>query len=289
MSEKINVITFTDPMMGLSYESEPVFRKLETHFDDNIEFQYLMNVLVRDVFELVDSSDLFISKELAVKNYNAKLAKIYESEESISDMPINMKDFRLFSTENTTSLPLNLAYKAVQIIDSRKADEFLYKLRYATIVDCRPTTRTDEILKVVREIKIDEKEFLNQFTGKKAAESLEKDLKFAYRLGIRTLPAYLIMYGEEGALYQRLLNYDDFVRIIDHLSNNKIKPRTVEKNLDSLRKFLRNHSLISSIEIREAFDFNNLDEVMKFIMPMVETNEIKIVDVGRGWFVKVNI
>ena len=29
MDEKITLITFTDPMMGLSYECEPIFRKLD--------------------------------------------------------------------------------------------------------------------------------------------------------------------------------------------------------------------------------------------------------------------
>ena len=32
MKEKVILTTFTDPMMGLSYECEPIFRKLETHF-----------------------------------------------------------------------------------------------------------------------------------------------------------------------------------------------------------------------------------------------------------------
>ena len=97
MSNKVNIITFTDPMMGLSYECEPIFRKLETHFEEKIEFKYLMSVLVKNVYDLVNPADLSVSKELALKNYNARLAKIYENEESISGMPINMRGFQLFS------------------------------------------------------------------------------------------------------------------------------------------------------------------------------------------------
>ena len=77
MDEKITLITFTDPMMGLSYECEPIFRKLETHFAGKIDFRYIMSGLVRDVYELVDPDDLKISKELAIKNYNERLAEIY--------------------------------------------------------------------------------------------------------------------------------------------------------------------------------------------------------------------
>ena len=32
--DKIVIVTFTDPMMGLSYECKSIFRKLETNFAD---------------------------------------------------------------------------------------------------------------------------------------------------------------------------------------------------------------------------------------------------------------
>ena len=57
-AEKIKLLTFTDPMMGLSYECEPIFRKLETHFPGEIEFRYVMSGLVRNVYDFVDPVDL---------------------------------------------------------------------------------------------------------------------------------------------------------------------------------------------------------------------------------------
>lgn len=148
MDDKITLITFTDPMMGLSYECEPIFRKLETHFADKISFHYVMSGLVRDVYELVDPDDLKISKELAIKNYNEKLAEIYRMEENLGGLPINMDGFELFSVNETSSDPLNIAYKAAQISNPDKTNIFLYNLRFATVVDCRPIAKLQEILKV---------------------------------------------------------------------------------------------------------------------------------------------
>lgn len=288
MSNKVTILTFTDPMMGLSYECEPIFRKLETHFAGNIEFKYLMGVLVKDVYDLVNSADLSVSKEIALKNYNAKLAKIYESEEDITGMPINMSNFQLFSVEHTSSLSLNLAYKAAQLANESKADLFLYNLRYATIVDCRPTTHTEEILRVVRSTGIDEEKFLEHFNSDTSKSALNLDLQFAYRIGIRTLPAYLIEYNGEGALFQELLGYEAFVNIIEKLTKGAIKPKVIDKSLKNLRELIIKHPLISPIEIREAFDFNNLDEVGNFIAPLIESEEIKIIYVNRGCFFKLN-
>lgn len=45
----LKITTFTDPMMGLSYESEPFLRQLETHFSQQICFVYAMGGLVENV------------------------------------------------------------------------------------------------------------------------------------------------------------------------------------------------------------------------------------------------
>ena len=46
--EQIILTTFTDPIMGLSYEQEPVYEKLAEHYGDHLIFKYVMAGLVRD-------------------------------------------------------------------------------------------------------------------------------------------------------------------------------------------------------------------------------------------------
>ena len=90
MEKNVTITTFTDPMMGLSYECEPIFRKLETHFGSSASFQNRMGVLVQDVRDFMIPSDEGGTLEETMQNYNARLARIYESEESIGGMPIHM-------------------------------------------------------------------------------------------------------------------------------------------------------------------------------------------------------
>ena len=144
--EKIIFFSFTDPMMGLSYESEPVFRKLETHFAGHIEFRYIMSGLVRNVTDFMTPEERSLPVKKGIEKYNRRLAGIYESEEAISGMPIDMRGFHLFDARHRSSVPLNVAYKAAQLACPDKADLFLYNLRYATIVDGKQTTLREEIL-----------------------------------------------------------------------------------------------------------------------------------------------
>ena len=282
MNEKISLVTFTDPMMGLSYECEPIFRKLETHFAGKIDFHFVMSLLIRDVYEFVDPDDLKFGKEVAIKNYNARLAEIYRTEENLGGLPINMDGFELFSVNETSSRPLNLAYKAAQIVDAEKADRLLYNLRYATIVECRPTTRLQEILKVVVKSGLDVKKFLAAYNDGRAEKNLQADLQICRRLGIHSLPSYLIQYKSQGALAQSLLDYKRFAKIFSDLSDGELKAGPPQKNIETLRALIEKHPLISSIELREAFGFDDAIQVRNFIAPLVSSGEIKIIDTGRG-------
>ena len=104
--EKIILTTFTDPMMGLSYEQEPVYEKLTARYGDQLVFRYVMSGLVRDVSDFMLPEELALSAEEGILIYNKRLAGIYESEESIGGLPIHMDGFHLFDAEHRSSYPL---------------------------------------------------------------------------------------------------------------------------------------------------------------------------------------
>ena len=287
-AEQVMITTFTDSMMGLSYECEPIFRKLETHYGHLIEFQYVMSGLVKDVYRLVHALDLKKGKEYAIAEYNKRLAKIYEEEESISGMPVNMTDFHLFSPEHTSSIPLNLAYEAVKLTDMEKADPFLYNLRFATIVECRPTTHLDEIRKVVRNTGIREEMFMEHYQDGSAEKCLKADIEKCLAYGIFSLPSYLIQYKEKAVLVQELIGYDSFVSLIDEISEGRIRPIKPILSSESLWEFFQKHPLISPIEIREAFDLESMNEVDMVIKPFLEKEQIWKEKVYHGSFYRIS-
>ena len=207
--EKIILTTFTDPMMGLSYESEPIMDRLKKEYGDIIEFRNVMGLLVRDVSDFMTPEEQAMKPEEGISLYCKRLARIYKSEESIGGLPINMDSFCLFDKEHRSSKPLNLAYKAVQLADPEKADTFLITLRHATVIDCLPTTHFDIIMRIVRQTGIDEESFIRHYQDGSAESALNEDLACAGCLGIHSLPAYLMQYEDKTILMQSF-EYQDF-------------------------------------------------------------------------------
>lgn len=285
-THKIRFTIFTDPMMGLSYESEPVMRKLETHFAGHIQFFNKMALLVKDVYDFVNPADLSQGNAYAIKQYNKRLAQIYLQEERISQMPINMEGFNLFSPKHTSSLPLNLAYKTALQLNAQQADLFLYNLRYATIVECRPTTHLEEIMRVVKKSGLSSEGFLRQYHLPQTRQALEEDLQLCTQLGIYSLPAYLISYQGNSILLQGVQDCEHLVWAINRVSRAQITPTTPQANLGNLRTLLQQHPLISPIEIREAFSLPDMASVRTFIAPLLQSQEVEIISVPKGYFLK---
>ena len=216
MDGKITMTVFTDPMMGLSYESEPIIERLQRKYGAELCVCYVMSVLVRDVSDFMTQEELSMEPEAGIRRYCGRLAKIYKSEESIGGLPINMEGFRLFDAEHRSSKPLCLAYKAAQIAAPDRADAFLTALRHATVPDCRPTTHFDEIINVVRRVGIDESAFTKCYNGE-AESALAADLALTRRLGIYSLPSYLIRCGGKALILQSF-DHRDFESAIERLS-----------------------------------------------------------------------
>lgn len=283
----LTITIFTDPIMGLSYESEPFLRKLETHFPNQITIKNVMSGLVRNVYDFVDKNDLAVSQEYAIARYLPRLAAIYNAEQDISGMPVCMENLQLFSTERTSSIPLNLAYKAVERIEPNKADEFLYRLRFATIVEVRPTTDTDELVQVAEQVGIEKTLFLNEFLSDRNQQDLQNDFAYRAKMGVRGLPAYLFEYQGKQVLANGVLNDDDFFGIIGQITQGELQPAIPILNTQNVWALIQNRRLISPIEIQYAFDLADISKLEPLLQNLQSNQKIRRQIIAGGEFIFV--
>lgn len=203
--------------MGLSYEQEPVYEQLADHFGDRLVFRYVMSGLVRDVSDFMLPEERALPAEEGIRLYNRRLARIYKGEEGIGGLPVNMDGFHLFNADHRSSYPLCIAYKAAEICCPEKAFSFLLKLRRATIVETRKTTKTDELISIAGEAGLDKAQFRRAFEDGRATAAFQKDLELTRSLGIHQLPTVQLQYGEKAVLVNGMASYEAFVNTIDKL------------------------------------------------------------------------
>ncbi len=215
--DKIILTTFTDPMMGLSYECEPVYDFLKTRYDGRIVFRYVMAGLVRDVSDFMTPEEIAMPEEQGLAAYNRRLADIYLSEEPIGGLPMNMEGFHLFDAAHRSSWPLDIAFKAVQLCEPDKAEAFLLRLRRATILEGRQTTRKNELIRVAQESGINAACFRLHFEDGSAEAAFLEDRRLACSLGIRSLPACLIQHGRDSVMVSGMIGAGGFVSAIGGL------------------------------------------------------------------------
>ena len=273
MDDKIILTVFTDPMMGLSYESEPILERLQREYDGQLSIRYVMSVLVRDVTDFMTPEERVMEPEAGLRRYCMRLAQIYKSEESIGGLPIHMDGFRLFDEEHRSSYPLCIAYEAAKLTAPEKAEAFLYRLRYATIVQTRQTTKEEELLQVAKCTGLDVSAFSMRLHDGTAAAEFQEDLRYTRSLGIRGLPAYLVQVGERRVLINALAGFETIAHAIRKLSYGRILPKKAKADHKRVETLLQRHPLISRIELCEALSARE-DEIRALLRPYLERGSV---------------
>lgn len=217
----IIIYAFTDPMMGLSYEHEPVLQQLRAHYGSRLHIEYVMCGLVRDVSDFMTPQERVLPAKEGIAKYNKRLADIYLDEIPVGNLPMNMENFYLFDADHRSSYPLNLAYEAAKIVKEERSELFLFALRKATILEGRQTSKTSVLTDVAESAGIDKQKFLDCYKNGKAEVLFKKDLNMARKYAIRSLPSYLVHTSKKEILINGMPDFNEFERLISQIAPGK--------------------------------------------------------------------
>lgn len=282
--EQVTIAHFTDPMMGLSWECEPMLRKIETSFGKQVALRNVMGLLVRDVVDFMTPEERKLPESEGLARYNRRLAQIYLQEEPIAGMPINMEGFCLFAPDRRTSLPLCLAYEAVLATRPKLADRFLYQLRYATVVECQPTTKFEELLRVAQICGIGPSEFSAAYESPATQDRLYQDLALKEQLRIYGLPAFVVSYGARGSMLHGVPTYQQLKQAIVQVSEGIVRPSRPQATPEALSELLDRHPLMSLVEVAAAFDLTDVESVTRLAKPLLTTGRAHLARTSKGAF-----
>lgn len=279
----IEIIEFTDPVCTWCWGSEPILRKLETHFDGDISIKYVMGGLVKDIRDFYDSYN-GIGKDPELSNFN--IAKHWLEASNRHGMPVMTEGFCLFTEKFPSTYPQNIAYKAAQMENQELADKFLRRIREATTTEAKQTNRLDILIELVSEVGLDVDSFLKRMNDGSAEIAFNKDLAMTKNYGVRGFPAFLIRYGEREIMIRSFQNYEAFKSIIYSLAGDEISEKIPELSEKSILDFIKKYGRVAFVEIKECFEISD-DETRQFIDLLVNKGKCRVIEVGNGSFIEL--
>ncbi len=281
----IEITEFTDPVCTWCWGSEPVLRKLETRFSDQVKISYIMGGLVQDITSFYDSyNDIGGDPDRSNRN----IAKHWVDASERHGMPVKSEGFKLFSREHPSTYPQNIAYKAAQMQDQALANKFLRRIREASAAEARQTNTTEVLLELASEVGLDIARFLDDFTHGSAQRAFERDLATTAKYGARGFPSFLVKYGEKEMVIRGYKRYEDFKALIGHLTGGEIQERPAPANEESIMSFITRYDSVAPIEIQMTFDLTN-DELKAVITSLLNKQLIHKREAGNGYFISPKV
>lgn len=282
----MEIIQFTDPVCTWCWGSEPVVRALETRFGSQVKIEYVMGGLVKDIFAFYDSfNDIGGDPDRS----NRQIALHWLEASKRHGMPVMVEGFNLFSKENPSTYPQNIAYKAAQLQDAKKADRFLRRLREASAAEAKITSSMEVLIELASETGLEISQFVSNFTNGKAEEDFKEDLHLTAKFNVRGFPSFLIKYGDKTMMLRGYNDYASFKAVIGNIGNGEISELNVEANEENVLEFINNYGTAAPVEVKMAFNLTD-NKYRKIESSLLEKMMVNKKEAGNGYFLirKVN-
>lgn len=277
----VEILEFTDPVCTWCWGSEPVLRKLETRFGDQVKISFVMAGLVKDITSFYDRYN-DIGGDPARSNTN--IAKHWLEASERHGMPVQSEGFRLFSKEYPSTYPQNIAYKAAQIQDQELANKYLRRIREASAAEAKLTNTTEVLVELAAEVGLDVAKFLESFSRGAAQMAFEDDLALTARYQANGYPTFLVRFGEKETLLRGYKRYEEFKAVMELLTNGAICERQVPASEEAIMVFIRTYGSVAPIEIKMAFDLTDT-ELQSTLDSLLTQQMISRREAGNGYFI----
>lgn len=282
-TDKLIITNFTDPVCTWCWGTEPIFRRLETYYNGEIEFRYVMGGLVENINKFTDPRNHIGGSGAESANKEIALHWLEASEQH--KMPIAKEGFHLFSAEYPSSYPQNIAYKAAQLVDKVKADNLLRRIREATAVENLLTSHEDVLISLASEVGLDVAKFITHLHDGSAEQAFRGDLALTRSLSVSGFPTFLIKFNTQQVMLRGYNDFNTFASVINAVTHNKMWPKEPTASDEELLNFLELHPRLAAEEIRMAYNLIDLTEVDEWVKRLKMEEKVVIKPAGNSYFV----
>ena len=279
---KIELLAFTDPVCTWCWGSEPVLRKLETWYGDDVFIHYVMGGLVEDIRTFYDAANNIGGDP---EKSNLQIGRHWLEASARHGMPVRTEGFRLFTAETTSTYPQNIAFKAAELTNPGMAARYLRRIREASAAEARETGRAEVLIELASEVGLDVADFVGHFSDGSAEEAFREDLETTRRYGVRGFPTFLFRYGGKELMLRGYQDFRAMRAVIDTLTRGTLHPQAPEPTAQNVLDFLHAYRTAAPVEVATVFDLSP-KECEAILEGLEAENRVRRVPAGNGYFLE---
>ncbi len=274
----IEIVSFTDPYCTWCWGSEPILRKIQEVYGDQVSISFVMGGLVEDMRNFSDPG-----AGIGGDQWYRQVAEHWADASRRHKMPVDGQVFFDMKNDVFSTHPACIAFEAATLQSEEMGKRYLRRLREAAAAERLSIQRSDVQMKLAEEIGLDRDKFLENIQNGKAEHAFRQDLQECHRRGVRGFPSFLIRGFGEEVLLRGYTPYQTFEHWFQELSKNQLKQKKLRAGSAHVYDFISRYGKVAPMEVACVYDMDFTD-AQTLLKHMAEKGLVSEKNVGNGAF-----
>lgn len=265
---RVRVTEFTDPYCTWCWGAEPIRRRLEEVYRDQLGVEYVMGGLAEDVEQFNDpASDGGADEEVSTH---------WKAASQQHGMPVDASVWREDPPEST--YPACVAYEAATFQDGELAAAFLRRMREAGGAEGANLERTGVLARLAEEVGLDVGRFRAALDGEEAWEAFREDQRTARQYGATSFPTFLVELDGGRELLRGYRPFQTFEKLFTEadVDLKQHEPRPITE-------LVERYGRVATQEVSEIYGLAP-EQARAELDGLAEAGRVTAVEAGTGYF-----
>lgn len=268
----VTITEITDPFCTWCWGAEPLLRRLEETYRDQVDLSFVMGGLVED-FETFRDRANDITEPRDVAHHWEQAAERH-------GMPVDADVWR--NDPPRSSYPANIAFEAAKQQDRELAHHYLRRLREAVTTECRNIAREPVLVDLASDVGLDTDALARDIQNGAAEDRFHEDLEFVRQSRATALPSFRVAARGEETWIKGFQPFealrDAIVQVAPSLQTYEPRP---------IPDLIAHHGRLATREIAEVYEMS-VGRTMQALRSLQEAGIVSATAVGTGYFWSVS-
>lgn len=237
----VTMSEITDPFCTWCWGAEPMLRRVEETYREQVEFDFVMGGLVDDFETFSDAANGISEPRDAAPHWEAA------SEQH--GMPVDADIWR--ENPPQSSFPANVAYEAAEFQGRTLAHRYLRRLREAVATERKDISRTSVLVELADEVGLDTDVFVDDLQGNEAELAFRSDHQFVRQEEAVAFPSFRVAADGEETWIR---GFQSFVALRDAIEH--VAPDLTEYDPRPIPEFVSQRGRVTTQEVAEVYEMS---------------------------------